>query len=69
MKGLAALMNKERKRKSGLAAEIAALRSAIVRLEEKVDRCDGFCEQILDEVVPLGLAIDAITADATITAD
>ncbi len=48
---------------------IADLIAAIGRLEEKIEACNGFCEQILDEVVPLGLALDAITADAPETAD
>ena len=48
---------------------IADLLAAIGRLEEKVEACNGFCEQILDEVVPLGLAIDTIAAEAPTTAD
>ena len=48
---------------------IADLMAAITRLEEKVEACNGFCEQILDEVVPLGLAIDAISAEAPATID
>lgn len=59
----------KRKRSDALAAEIAALRNAIVRLEEKVDRCDGFCEAILDEVIPLGLALDALASEAPATMD
>ena len=59
----------KRKRSNALAAEIAALRTAIVRLEEKVDRCDGFCEAILDEVTPLGLALDALASEAPATMD
>lgn len=51
------------------APTIADLIDAIGRLEEKVEACNGFCEQILDEVVPLGLAIDAITAEAPLTMD
>lgn len=51
------------------APTIADLIDAIGRLEEKVEACNGFCEQILDEVVPLGLAIDAISAEATQTID
>ena len=50
-------------------ATIADLIAAIDRLEEKVEACNGFCEQILDEVVPLGLALDAIADDAPRTAD
>ena len=56
---------KERKN----APTIADLIDAIGRLEEKVEACNGFCEQILDEVVPLGLAIDAIAGEASLTAD
>ncbi len=48
---------------------IGDLIAAISRLEEKVDACNGFCEQILDEVVPIGLAIDAISCDANPSAD
>ena len=48
---------------------ISDVLAAIGRLEEKVEACNGFCEQILDEVVPLGLAIDAITEEAPLTMD
>ncbi len=58
-----------KRKRSTLAAEIAALRNAIVRLEEKVDRCDGFCEAILDEVTPLALALDALASEAPATMD
>lgn len=51
------------------APTIADLIDAIGRLEEKVEACNGFCEQILDEVVPLGLAIDAIAGEVPATAD
>ena len=57
-------MRKKEKRPS-----IGDLLAAIGRLEEKVEACNGFCEQILDEVVPLGLAIDTIAADAPASAD
>ena len=48
---------------------IGDLLAAIGRLEEKVEACNGLCESVLDEVVPLGLAIDAIAADAPETID
>ena len=48
---------------------IADLMEAIARLEEKVEACHGLCESVLDEVVPLGLALDAISAEAPVTMD
>ena len=48
---------------------IGDLLAAISRLEEKVDACNGFCEAVLDEVVPIGLALDAISSDASSSAD
>lgn len=51
------------------APTIADLIAAIGRLEEKVEACNGFCELILDEVIPLGLAIDTIAAEAPTTVD
>ena len=42
---------------------VADLYKAIIRLEAKVDACNGFCEAILDEVVPINLALEAL-ADA-----
>lgn len=43
---------------------------AIERLSEKVDRGNDLAEAILDEVVPLGLALDALaTADIPQTMD
>ena len=35
---------------------------AINDLSEKVDRGNGLAEAILDEIVPIGLALDALTA-------
>lgn len=35
---------------------------AIERLSQKVDRGNDLAEAILDEVVPLGLALDALAA-------
>lgn len=47
---------------------VADLMRSIEELSEKVDRCEGFCEAILDEVTPIGLALDALAA-APETAD
>lgn len=53
-----------------IAAALADLTHAIQALSEKVDSCQGFAEAILDEVVPLGLALDAIAiADLPDTKD
>lgn len=43
---------------------IADLMAAIARLEEKVEACNGLCEAVLDEVVPIGLALDTMTAES-----
>lgn len=42
--------------------EAAAIMAAIEKLNEKVEACQGLCEAVLEEVVPLGLALDAISA-------
>lgn len=47
---------------------ISDLLAAIGRLEERIEVCNAFCEQILDEVVPLGLAIDMIVEETPSTA-
>ena len=59
----------KRERDSAIVRAVAELTAAINRLNDKVDRCNDMCEGILDEVVPLGLAIDAITAEAPLTMD
>lgn len=52
------------------AAAIKELTAAIEALSEKVDSCQGMAEAVLDEVVPLGLALDALAAaDLPTTAD
>ncbi len=48
---------------------LARLMAAVTKLEEKVDACHGLCEAVLDEVVPLGLALDALTSEIPMTAD
>ena len=62
-------MGMKRERDSAMVRAVAELTAAINRLNDKVDRCNDMCEGILDEVVPLGLAIDAITAEAPTTMD
>lgn len=53
-----------------IAAALADLTAAIAALSEKVDSCQGMAEAVLDEVVPLGLALDALAAaDLPTTAD
>lgn len=47
---------------SDIAAALADLTRAITALSEKVDSCQGMAEAVLDEVVPLGLALDTIVA-------
>ena len=52
------------------AAAIRELTVAIETLSQKVDTGNGLAEAILDEVVPLGLALDALaTADLPTTTD
>ena len=52
------------------AAAIKDLTAAIEALSQKVDTGNGLAEAILDEIVPLGLALDALaTADLPTTAD
>lgn len=60
------LVMKEKKERKPTIADLLA---AISRLEEKVEACYDLCEQILDEVTPLWLEIDAIAEDAASTAD
>lgn len=51
-------------------AAIKELTAAIETLSQKVDTGNGLAEAILDEIVPLGLALDALaTADLPTTAD
>ena len=59
----------KRERDAAIVRAVAELTAAINRLNDKVDRCNDMCEGILDEVVPLGLALDTITADAPLTMD
>lgn len=59
----------KREREAAMVRAVAELTAAINRLNEKVDRCNDMCEGILDEVVPLGLALDTITAEAQGTMD
>lgn len=59
----------KRERDAAIVRAVAELTAAINRLNDKVDRCNDMCEGILDEVVPLGLAIDTITAEAQVTMD
>ena len=47
---------------SDIAAALADLTRAVKELSDKVDSCQGFAEAILDEVVPLGLALDTLAA-------
>ena len=52
------------------AAALRELTAAIEALSQKVDTGNGLAEAILDEIVPLGLALDArATADLPTTAD
>lgn len=44
------------------AAAIKELTAAIETLSQKVDTGNGMAEAILDEIVPLGLALDALAA-------
>ena len=44
------------------AAAIKNLTAAIEALSQKVDTGNGLAEAILDEIVPLGLALDALAA-------
>lgn len=51
-------------------AAIKELTAAIETLSQKVDTGNGLAEAILDEIVPLGLALDALAAaDLPTTAD
>ncbi len=59
----------KRKNDAAMCRALAELLAAVNRLNDKVDRCEDLCEGILDEVTPLGLAIDAIAADAAETID
>lgn len=47
---------------------LVKLTMAIDRLSEKVDSCQGMCEAVLDEVVPIGQVLDAL-AEVPQTAD
>jgi hypothetical protein len=58
-----------KKNDAAMCRAIAELIAAVNRLNDKVDRCTDLCEGILDEVTPLGLAMDAIAADAPLTMD
>ena len=62
-------MGMKRERDSAMVRAVAELTAANNRLNDKVDRCNDMCEGILDEVVPLGLALDAISAEAPATID
>lgn len=46
-----------------LKAALSALSREIGILSEKVDSCCGMCEAVLDEVVPLGVALGERIAD------
>lgn len=59
----------KREREAAMVRAVAELTAAINRLNDKVDRCNDMCEGILDEVVPLGLAIDTLTAEAQVSLD
>lgn len=51
-------------------AALKELTAAIEELSQKVDTGNGLAEAILDEIVPLGLALDALAAaDLPTTAD
>ena len=39
---------------------LITLSMAIERLSEKVDSCQGMCEAVMDEVVPITQALDTI---------
>ena len=53
-----------------IAAALANLTRAIKELSDKVDGCQGMAEAVLDEVVPLGLALDSLaSADLPQTMD
>lgn len=58
-----------KKNETAMCRAVAELVAAVNRLNDKVDRCEDLCEGILDEVTPLGLAIDALAADAPLTMD
>ena len=58
-----------KKNETAMCRAVAELVAAVNRLNDKVDRCEDLCEGILDEVTPLGLAIDALAADANLTMD
>lgn len=53
-----------------IAAALADLTRAIKELSDKVDGYQGMAEAVLDEVVPLGLALDRLaSADLPQTMD
>ena len=59
----------QKRNNAAMARAVAELTAAVNRLNDKVDRCTDLCEGVLDEVVPLSLAIDQLIADAPMTAD
>lgn len=58
-----------KKNDAAMCRAVAELVAAVNRLNDKVDRCEDLCEGILDEVTPLGLAIDELAANAPLTMD
>lgn len=51
---------KAREREKSLVSAVLMLITAVNELSEKVDSCNGFCECILDEVTPMGAALDKL---------
>lgn len=47
---------------------LVKLSLAVDQLSQKVDSCQGMCEAVLDEIVPIGQALDAL-ADVPWTKD
>lgn len=53
-----------RKNEAAMCRAVAELIATVKRLNDKVDHCADLCEGILDEVTPLGLALDELTTAA-----
>lgn len=52
-----------------MTSAVLLLASVVKELSEKVDNCNGFCECILDEVTPMGMALDKLVEAAPMTMD
>ena len=48
------------KEMQNMTSAVLLLASVIRELSEKVDSCNGFCECILDEVTPMGMALEQL---------